>query len=146
MSLKEVKSRAQLINDHVSAQKSGQFGEEELVESRRNSVKKFMSFIESMQTNGQWVILLRSHFVPRATSYKVPQSQEEEDKMIGRLSQQKRFGETGRRGKQSRLRPTQVAPVTTKAGRVSEPKSISPDRGQRAFISISASNRFEPNF
>lgn len=52
MDLKEVKSRAQLIRDHDGARQLGQFSEEELAESRRNSVKKFIHFFETMQANG----------------------------------------------------------------------------------------------
>lgn len=62
--------------------------------------------------------------------------------MLARLSHQKRLGDGGRRGKQARLRPTQVA-VLQKSAREPVHDAAS---GQRAFISISASNRFEPNF
>lgn len=79
MALRDVKGRAQLIRDHEGARQLAEFSEEELAESRRNSVKKFISFLEAMQTNGQWIILLRSHLVPRASKgYKVPRSEEEE--------------------------------------------------------------------
>lgn len=78
MNLKEVKGRAQLIKDHEGARQLGQFTDEELAESRRNSVKKFIGLVDSMQINGQWIILLRSHFVPRSSSYKIPRNSEEE--------------------------------------------------------------------
>ena len=112
MVLKEVKSKAQLIRDHDGARQLDQFSEEELTESRKNSVKKFIGFLDSMQSNGQWIILLHSHFSPSADKvYKIPQTKEEEERMLANMSSPKRL-DASRRGKQSRLRPTQVAAGT----------------------------------
>jgi len=61
MKLREVKGRIQLILDHDGASQTTELSLEELRESRKNSVRKFVSFIAAMQIDGQWLILLKSH-------------------------------------------------------------------------------------
>lgn len=48
MALRDVKGRAQLIIDHDGARQLTDLSEAELRESRRNLVKKFISYIASM--------------------------------------------------------------------------------------------------
>lgn len=52
MKLKDCIGRKKLILDHDDAKNLEELGEQELAESRRTSVKKFIIFLNAMETNG----------------------------------------------------------------------------------------------